>query len=259
LANALHGRYLAVLVNQFDLSRYLNKFSGQRNAPELECTTFLASAREYVPDFTDGTVTLEGFYKSSPVDLETAAEVFRQALTNSTNAVITICPELATTYGKRALLQDGVETKHMVDAPAAGLIMSNADFRGALDHGLLLAQQAARTSTGNGTSHNNSVTSNGGAVGHLHVFEAGGTTPTLDVKIQHSLDDSTWVDLITFAQKTDVGSERVKSTGLAAQSQVETATVSGGASASANVVVTVTGAGITGTPARTNSSFSVIG
>jgi len=50
---------LAVLVNQFDLSRYLNKFSGQRNAPELKCTTFLASPREYVRDFTDLQVVLK--------------------------------------------------------------------------------------------------------------------------------------------------------------------------------------------------------
>lgn len=252
MANALHGRYCAVLINQFDVSRYLNKMNAQRNAPELEATTFLASAREYVADFPDGTMALEGFYKTDPTNLNTAEEVFRAAIGSTTKRVVTVCPELATTYGKRALLLDAVETKHMVDAPAAGLILSNADFRGSLDHGLLLAEKASRTSTANGTSHNNSVTTNAGAVGHLHVFEASGTSETLDSKIQHSLDDSTWLDLITFAQATGVTSERVKATGLAAVNQVETATVGGAATASANVIVTVTGVGITGSPLAVN-------
>jgi hypothetical protein len=252
MANALHGRYCAVLFNQFDISRYLNKMSAQRNAPELECTTFLASAREYVADFPDGSVALEGFYKTDLTNLNTAEEVFKAAMGSTSRSVVTICPELATTYGKRALLLDAVETKHMADAPAAGLILSNADFRGSVDHGVILAQKTARTTTANGTSHNNGATSNAGAVGHLHVFETSGTAETLDAKIQHSLDDSTWLDLITFAQATGVTSERVKTTGLAAVAQVETATVGGAATASANVIVTVTGVGITGSPLAIN-------
>jgi hypothetical protein len=40
------------------------------------------------------------------------------------------------------------------------------------------------------------------------VTAASGTTPTLDAKIQHSIDGgTTWFDLITFTQKTAVSSE----------------------------------------------------
>ena len=54
-----------------------------------------------------------------------------------------------------------------------------------------------------------------GAVGHLHCIAKAGTTPTLAVKIQHSLDNSTWVDLMTFATLNNAtGKERIEYTGV---------------------------------------------
>src|SRR4030095_11126959 len=45
-----------------------------------------------------------------------------------------------------------------------------------------------------------------GAVAHLHVLAFTGTTAT--IKIQHSTDNSTWVDLITFTAVTAAGKQR---------------------------------------------------
>jgi hypothetical protein len=120
-----------------------------------------------------------------------------------------------------------------------------------LESGVILQPVAALTATGNGTAVDNAAATNNGGAGHLHVTAASGTTPTLNGKIQHSVDGSTWVDLITFAQKTTVGAERIETAGLSV-AQVETATVGGAATASANVIVTVTGAGIAGSPLATN-------
>jgi hypothetical protein len=39
-------------------------------------------------------------------------------------------------------------------------------------------------------------------VGFIKVGTITGTSPTLDVKIQHSADGTTWVDLLTFTQLT---------------------------------------------------------
>lgn len=44
--------------------------------------------------------------------------------------------------------------------------------------------------------------------GTLDVTAASGTTPTLDVTLQTSADNSTWRTLGTFTQKTTTGSER---------------------------------------------------
>ena len=251
MSNAIHGRLVSIWFNEFDLSNYLNKMDANRDAPELDQTTFLDTAKTYIAGFQDGTMNLEGFFKHDETNGATAEDQFKAALTNSTNGVLTVAPEGGTTFGKRSLICDAVETKHAISAATQSLLMSSAAFRGEISHGVLLAAKAARTSTGNGTSVDNGAATNNGAAGHLHVFSVSGTSPTLDVKAQHSVDDSTFVDLLVFSQKTAQGSERVVSAGLS-QLQVETATVGGAATASANVIVTVTAANLTGSPLATN-------
>ena len=251
MSNAVHGRLGSILFNEFDLSRYLNKINVNRDAPELGATTFQAAAKEYVADFPSCSTSLEGFFSHDATELDTANDEFEAALSDLNSQVVTLCPD-GNSFGKRALLQEAVETKHTISAPVAGLITCMADLRGEVSHGVLLAAKTARTSTGNGTAVDNAVPTYGGAVGHQHVFSKSGTLPTLDTKVQHSADNSTYADLITFAQKIAAGSERVKVAGLTAVAQVETATVTGPATASANVIVVVTAAGVTGSPISTN-------
>jgi hypothetical protein len=50
------------------------------------------------------------------------------------------------------------------------------------------------------------ATNNGGAA-ILHVTGLSGTTPTADLKLQHSADDTTYADLVTFDQKTAPGAQ----------------------------------------------------
>lgn len=206
MSNAVHGRLTAVWVNQFDLSNYLNKVNFNRNAPEIDQTTFQDTARTYVADFPDGESSLEGFWSTDTTDNDTADDVFRAALSTAAE-VATVAPE-GNTFGYRALLQEATETRHSVESPVAGLISSMANFRGPIAHGVLLAAKAAVTSSGNGTGVDNGASSANGGVAHLHVFTVSGTTPTLDAKVQHSTDNSTYADLITFSQKTAAGSER---------------------------------------------------
>lgn len=251
MSNAVHGRLTSIWFNQFDISNYLNQFDANRDAPELDQTTFLDTARTFIAGFPDGSMNLAGFYKHDAVNSATAEDQFKAALTSQASDVLTVAPEGGTTFGKRVLICNAVETKHAMSAATQTLLTTSASFRGEVSHGVLLAAKAARTATGNGTGVDNTAASNNGAAGHLHVFSASGTSPTLDVKVQHSTDDSTWVDLLTFTQATDVTSERISSTGLS-QLQVETATVGSGASATANVIVTVTAANVTGSPLATN-------
>lgn len=226
MSNAVHGRNTAIWVNEFDLSNYLKKFAVNRDAPELECTTFQDTARSYVADFSDGSLSLEGFFSHDETDQDTAEDVFKAALSTAAE-VVTVAPEGGATFGLRAMLQDAVETKHMIDSPATGLIMSNADFRGGVSHGVLLAQKASRTATGNGTSVDGAVATTSGGVAHLHVFAKSGTSPTLDVKVQHSTDNSVFVDLITMTQATVATSERKTVTGTVNRYVRETHTLGG--------------------------------
>lgn len=251
MSNAVHGRNTAVWSGAYDISNYLNSFKADRNAPELDSTTFQDTARTYVATFQEGGIDLEGFFSIDATDNDTAEDRFRIALASSTNTVVSVAPEGGSTFGNRVILCDATENNHAISSQTQSLIQSNASFRGQVDHGVLLAAKAARTSSGNGTGVDNVVATYNGGVGHQHVFAVSGTSPTLDTKIQHSTDNSTFVDLITFTQATAITGERISSSGLS-QSQVETATVGGAATASANVIVTVTAANITGSPIATN-------
>lgn len=69
-----------------------------------------------------------------------------------------------------------------------------------------LHDSAARTATGSGDAAAGfGGSSKIGAA--LVVSAASGTTPTLDVVIQHSLDGVNWFNLITFTQATGATSE----------------------------------------------------
>lgn len=237
MANAVHGRNTAIWANQFDISNYLNSFSANRNAPELDQTTFQDTAKTYLGDFQDGTMDFEGFFSHDDINLDTAEDVFKAALGSSTNRVITVAPEGGATFGNRALLCDGVEVKHDMKGPVSGLVTTMASFRGDTQHGVLLAHKTDRTSTGNGTSVDNTAASTAGGVGHLHVFSKSGTSPTLDVKIQHSSDNSTFADLITFTQATDVTSERKTVTGTVNRYTRETRTIGGSSTPTFNYAI----------------------
>jgi hypothetical protein len=72
---------------------------------------------------------------------------------------------------------------------------------------------AARTTTGNGVAYETGDrTEVRGLV--LDVTAASGTTPTLDVSIQTSDDNSTWRTLASFSQKTTVSNQHLSVSGL---------------------------------------------
>ena len=211
---AIHGRNTKVFVNEFDFSRALKTFNAGRVAEELDCTTFGADAKEFLTTgVDDGTLSLEGYHESDPVDLDKLTDEFQDVMENQTVSTITVCPEGASAIGKRALLQRAVETRTQIESPAQQLVMAMADFRGDIAHGVVVAAHSAFTADGNGSSHDGSASSANGGVGHLHVTAVSGTSPTGVFKIQHSADNSTFVDLITFTAATAVTSQRVEVTG----------------------------------------------
>lgn len=76
-----------------------------------------------------------------------------------------------------------------------------------------LLAEAARTATFNGAAVEIPVGRE--LIATLDVTAASGTTPTLDVKLQHSPDGAIWSDLGTaFAQKTAIGTEVKVFTGI---------------------------------------------
>lgn len=198
----VHGKGAAVLVDEYDLSAFLNSYDGAATADTAEVTTFGNGAKAYVGGLKDATISLSGFFDGSTGAVD---EVLQAALGGS--ALITLCPAGAGTIGNRCSLADCISTSYSVSAPVgdAVTVSAEAQVSGGMLPGVVLASLVARTATGNTSSVDNGASTANGAKAFLHVTAFTGTNVT--VKVQESADNSTWADCITFAQATGVTSE----------------------------------------------------
>ena len=89
---------------------------------------------------------------------------------------------------------------------------------GTKDEGVVVFPLASVTATGTGSATNYGSSTASGGAGTLQVTTVTGTSPTADVKIQHSADNITYADLgITFTQATGRTAERKEVSGTVNQ------------------------------------------
>lgn len=193
-----HGKNTVAMLNGYDFTSYFNSASTTNEVEVPETTTFGSTSRTFITGLEEGSVALEGLWSGGTDEVDA---FFNGAISSDTNIVSTIGPEGAA-VGRRAILLNANETSYEVTGGIADLVSISAELQstgttGGLDRGVLLAAQTTITSTGAQTSVDNAASSANGGVGHLHV-----TTNSRDgactIKIQHSADNSTWADLITF-------------------------------------------------------------
>lgn len=198
----VHGKGAAVLVDEFDLSAFLNTFDGAATADTAEVTTFGSSAKSYVAGTKDATISLGGFFDGSVGAVD---EVLQAALGSS--ALISLAPAGVATIGNRCSLADCLATSYAVSATVgdAVSVTAEAQVTGGMLPGVVLASLIARTATGQTASVDNGASTSNGAKAFLHITAFNGTNVT--VKVQESPDNSTWADMITFTQATAVGSQ----------------------------------------------------
>jgi hypothetical protein len=204
----IHGKGAATLWDQYDLSAFLNSFEGAATADTAEVTTFGSTAKSYVAGQKDATISLGGFFDGAAAAVD---EVLAAALAGS--SVVTLAAAGAGAIGNRAQVAQAIHTSYNVTAPVgdAVTITAEAQVSGGLASGVVLANLIARTATGNTSAVDNAASTSAGAAATFHLTAFSGTNVT--VKVQHSADNSTWVDLITFAQLTAIGSEYKAATG----------------------------------------------
>jgi hypothetical protein len=205
-----HGKNASVYINGYEVSDHLSSVTVSGEADTVEVSTLGSDDKAYIPGMRDATVSAEGFYAGVSTDIDSEMATNIGAVTTWT-AVMGDDTVGSIAYGVRA-----VETTYEIGAEIGGAVAITIE--GQVTEGREVARvlhpKASRTSTGTGTAVDNTVSTSNGAAAYLHVVAASGTTPTLDVKVQHSADNSTWADLITFTQVTAANSyERVAATG----------------------------------------------
>jgi len=217
-----HGRSTSVLYNSSDLSAYFSSADSAQTAETAETTTFGNSAKTYIVGLRDGTVSLSGLWDgaASAVDSVLAATL------GSTGKPVTI-GQAGLVAGNRCQLMVSHETSYGVTAAVADVVQVSADLQadGGLWSGVYLRTVSAETISTNGSSIDNAASSANGLRANLHVTAGSGSAT---IKVQHSSDGSTWVDLITFTAATGAGAENKTITGTVNRYLRATSTISGG-------------------------------
>jgi hypothetical protein len=202
------GNQTRLLVNTKNVSSTINGWTASHQRAMGEVTAATDSGARWVPGLMGGSLVLRGPQDS--VDQDLHAEI--AAAVGVDNAFLaTLCP-YGTSIGQFSMSILGDLSEHTVDgqvSSAVGFSMT-ASADESVDMGFLVHGLTAETADGNGTSVDRGASSatTGGGVATLHLTAYSGFT-SVGVKIQHSTDNSSWSDLVSFASATDVVAERV--------------------------------------------------
>ena len=210
-----HGKRTVVLLNGTDMSPFLNEATQTQEIETAETTTFADDDKTYITGLGDGTISTSGLFDSTA---GASNDVLTGIIAQEDNT-FTVLPEGATA-GSRSIIANGQMTSYEVSSPVGDVVAISAEVQA---DGGLYSGRALNGLTNTGTSasltgiNDGSATSNG-ALFNLHV-----TANTRDgastVKVQHSADNNTWVDLVTFSSvsaSTTTG-ESITSTGTVNQ------------------------------------------
>jgi hypothetical protein len=203
----IHGKSTGVLLNEYDLSAYFNSVDASTSLETAETTGFGSSAKSYIPGLVDATISLSGMFAT---DASGSDAVLATILGSATTPILTI-PFETGSIGKKAIVAKAHETSYSTSNPVGDIVSVSADFNASTDgttnvtYGLRTGVTlTAGASIAYGalaalTAVDNAASSAAGGISNLHVTAnsiSGGTTT---IKVQHSTDNSTWADLITFS------------------------------------------------------------
>lgn len=196
-----HGKSTSVLIGSLDASIYLNNADFPISISTAEVTTFrTGDAKSYIPGHADATASFSGFYDGavgtiSPV-LYAMADV-----QDGTSYPVTYCPDGGAAVGRNAELAAVLLTGINTSSPVASATTIKVDGQatgGAAGGKVLNGDTTLTSATITGTTVDDGAATGNGGVAHIHV-PLNSRTASVDVKVQHSTNGTTWVDL---AQQT---------------------------------------------------------
>lgn len=196
----IQGKDTVVYFNESDYSTYFSSVDLSATADVAESTTFGNTSKTYIAGERDGTIGLTGFFDA------TADTQFASVYGTSFNLVV---GHDGITTGKRASFAKSLITNYGVSSPVGDIVASSLDVQAndGLHNGSVLINGAFTATAVQGSAQDNTTSTSNGLGAFLIATSVSGTSPTADVKIQHSADNSTWVDLVTFTQVTAASSE----------------------------------------------------
>jgi hypothetical protein len=209
----INAQNTRVLYGNVALACYLRNVAPQASIDMLDITTLCDTSRQFTSSLRDFSLNLEGFLD----DDGTAGSVV-EALTAPIETGATIPASVAPNgfaAGQSVWLIPARTLSFEPTSQVADVVTFNMALGSGTpaSTGVSLIDLAALTTTGNGTTVDQTAATSNGAVAHIHVTAVDGTDPVLDMVIQHSTNGSDWSTLLSFTSVSTTTSEVVYSTG----------------------------------------------
>ena len=204
----VHGKDTEVYVAQYDLSAYFTNADESSDQASHETTTFGKDTVTREAGLRDGKVSLTGLYDA------TADALWASWLGSASGEALTVCPG-GDSAGGQARVGKIRHVSYKASQPVGGMVAVSLSLEchGVWEpNGKVVHVLGAETSTGEeATVHDVAAATTDGGAATIHCTTVSGTTPTLDSKIQHSINDSDWVDLSpAFTQLAAAGSQVIE-------------------------------------------------
>ena len=199
-----HSQVVDLFWNGFDVTRAFRKVDAERTQKTEDVTCFGDAARRIQVGLKDGKLSAEGIFDNAAVGTPDSDTQLRLAL-DAVEPPICFCPEGAAINNPVELIA-GAETGYSIESPVDGITAVKAEAMAS--HGLerclsLHDMVSENAGTVNSASVDNGASSALGCVGVIQVTSV--TAGSAAIKIQHSTDNSVWVDLITFTSVAAAG------------------------------------------------------
>jgi len=196
-----HGKDTKVYVNSSDYSTYFNNVDANRSADISESSTFGNSNKTYITGEKDGAISISGFWDAT-------ADGVLQPLLGGADFDLAIGIDGLDT-GDQATFAKGNITNYAVSSPVGDIVATSLDVQSdeGMWNGKVITASAFTTTAAQGSAQDNTTSTSNGLGAFVICTSVSGTSPTGDIKIQHSSDNVTYVDLITFTQVTGATSE----------------------------------------------------
>lgn len=214
-----HGADARVYLGVRDASADLLSIDISGTAETHDTTTFASNNwREFDPGLGSWEGSFSGFWQSNSGGSVTSIERQLEDILGSNTtgkSVVSVYTGDADAVGDTGYLtSDAVLAKWASPISIGDLVKVNGTLKGNGRvglNGVLLHVLGADSTSSNGTSVDNTASSANGGRANLHVTAATGTGGT--IKVQHSTNNSTWVDLVTFSASTAASCQSLTVTG----------------------------------------------
>lgn len=208
--SAVHGKGTGLALWQYDITRWVNSVAPTETVDMSESSNFQepGNSKAYTPGMRAITATFSGRFSLDaigivPTTYTGVKGVLDSCVDNATNAPFLIAPGTGFSNGGLVTMGTMLANKITTTAVIADVVSVQGDLtgNGAGRAGVNLSPAAAISSTTTGAGVDNGVVPGATATGGFGILivDARSTLAgTTTAKIQHSTDNATWTDLISF-------------------------------------------------------------